>query len=107
MDRHTAVFEANFVPVRIDRSRFAHGEDVMNQLRSKWSGVPWCAILDADGKKLADWEGPDGNIGYPAEPKEREYFLKIMSTSVPKITAEQIAELRADLEEEAKKYVQH
>jgi hypothetical protein len=107
IDRHAEIFDANFVPVRIDASRFVHGEEVMKRYRSGDGGIPWCAILDSSGTKVADWDSPDGNIGYPAEPKEREYFLKIMSTSVPKITPEQLEELRSDLEAEAKKYLSH
>ena len=28
-------------------------------------GIPWFAVVDADGKVLANSEGPKGNIGYP------------------------------------------
>ena len=106
-DRHPDVFEAYFLPVRIDRSRFAHGEHVMKQYRSTEGGIPWCAIVDANGKKLADWDTPDGNMGYPTLPKEFDYLSKILKQSAPKITDQQLAELRTDLEQEAKKYQQH
>src|SRR5262249_25952364 len=63
-DRHRGIFDAHFVPVRIDRSGFAQGEEVMKHYRSTEGGIPWCAILDADGKKLSDWDTPAGNMGY-------------------------------------------
>ena len=106
-DRHPDVFEAYFLPVRIDRSRFAHGEQVMQKYRSTQGGIPWCAILDADGKKLADWDTTDGNMGFPTLPKEFDYLANILKQSAPKITDQQLAELRTDLEQEAKKYQQH
>jgi Thioredoxin-like len=106
-DRHPDVFEAYSLPVRIDRGRFAHGEQVMQQYRSTEGGIPWCAILDADGKKLADWDTPDGNMGYPTLPKEFDYLANILKQSAPKIAEQQLAELRIDLGQEAKKYQQH
>jgi Thioredoxin-like len=106
-DRHPNIFEASFVPLRIDRSRFAHGEEVMKRYRSTDGGIPWCALIDADGNKLSDWDMPDGNMGYPTLPKEFDYLAKILKQAVPKITDQQLAEMRADLELEAKKYEQH
>ena len=34
--------------------------------RQSSGGIPWFAILDAQGKALATSDGPGGNIGYPA-----------------------------------------
>jgi hypothetical protein len=105
-DRHADIFDAHFVPVRMDRSRFANGEEVMKQYRATEGGIPWCAILDADGKKLADWDTPDGNMGYPTLPKEFDHLERILKQAAPEITKEQLAEMRADLEREAKRYAQ-
>ena len=86
----------------------AHGGEAMKPYRpSGEGGVPWCAILDADGKKLADWDTPDGNMGYPTLPKEFDHLETILKMAAPKITDQQLADMRADLEQEAKKYGQH
>ncbi len=79
----------------------------MKQYRSTNGGIPWCAILDSDGKKLTDWDTSDGNMGYPTLPKEFDYLANILKQSAPKITDQQLAELRTDLEQEAKKYGRH
>ena len=106
-DRHPDIFEAHFVPVRVDRRRFANGEETMQPYRpSGEGGVPWCAILDADGKKLGDWDTADGNMGFPTLPKEFDHLEKILRLAAPKITNQQFAKMRADLEQEAKKYEQ-
>jgi hypothetical protein len=106
-DRHPDIFEAHFVPVRVDRSRFLHGEEVMKQYRTTNGGIPWCAFLDTDGNKLSDWDTADGNMGYPTLPKEFDYLSTILKQAAPTITKQQLAEMRADLEQEAKKYAQH
>ncbi len=107
-DRHPDIFEAFFVPIQIDRDRLPRGYEAMKPYRpSGEGGVPWCAILDADGKKLGDWDTPDGNMGYPTLPKEFDHLEKILKEAAPKITDQQLAEMRADLEQEAKKYAQH
>jgi hypothetical protein len=60
LDGHKAIFDANYVFVKIDRSRFTHGDAVMQRYRTgEDRGIPWCAILDADGTMLANWDGPD------------------------------------------------
>jgi hypothetical protein len=107
-DRHADIFADLFVQVRIDEYRFVHGQEVIKRYRTKSDGiVPWCAILDADGKKIADWDTPDGSIGLPTLPKEFDHLEKILKAAAPKITDQQLAEMRADLEQEAKRYEQH
>jgi Protein of unknown function, DUF255 len=107
-DRHPDIFEASFVLVQIDRDRLPHGYEAMQPYRpSGDGGVPWCVILDADGKKLADWDTPDGNMGFPTLPKEFDHLETILKLAAPKITDRQLAIMRADLEQEAKKYDQH
>jgi len=107
-DRHPDIFEKYFVKVQIDRDRLSHGHQAMKPYRSsEQGGVPWCAFLDADGKKLGDWDTADGNMGYPTLPKEFDHLEKILKLAAPKITEQQLAAMRADLVEEAKKYDQH
>jgi hypothetical protein len=104
-DRHSDIFADHFVLVQIDRDRSPHGYDALNPYRpSGEGGVPWCALIDADGKKLGDWDTADGNMGYPTLPKEFDHLERILKLAAPKITDQQLAEMRADLEQEAKKY---
>jgi thiol-disulfide isomerase/thioredoxin len=54
-------------------------------------GIPWFAVVDADGKVLANSEGPKGNIGYPDTDVEVTYF-----TSVLKSTAKGISDAEVE-----------
>ena len=46
------------------------GKDIQKRYQPATSGgIPWFAILDAQGKALATSDGPRGNIGYPARPR--------------------------------------
>jgi RNA polymerase sigma factor (sigma-70 family) len=99
LDEHRPIFDANYVVVEIDRSRCDHGEAVMKRYRpGKDGGIPWCAILDADGRLLANWDGPDGNIGFPSGAKGIDFFLQVLTRTAPRLTAAQVAELRNGLE---------
>jgi RNA polymerase sigma factor (sigma-70 family) len=80
LDGHKDVFAPNYVFVEIDRGRFAHGDEVMKRYRpGDDQSIPWCGILDDKGKVLANWEGPDGNIGFPSEAGGIDHFLKILA----------------------------
>jgi thiol-disulfide isomerase/thioredoxin len=97
-EKHRAILDPHFVFVDVDRSRYTHGTEVMERYRGKeGGGIPWCAFLDADGKALANWDGPDGNIGFPTEPKSVEHFLKVLADTAPGITKDQLEDLRQSL----------
>ncbi|OWK38479.1 sigma-70 family RNA polymerase sigma factor [Fimbriiglobus ruber] len=99
LDQHRAMLEPHFVFIDIDRGRYAHGGEVMEKYRGKeGGGIPWCAVLDADGKMLANWDGPGGNIGFPTDPKAVEHFLKVLADTAPKLTDGERAKLRRALE---------
>ena len=99
IEAHRDLFARDYVPITIDRHRFGHGQQVMDRVRtSKDGGIPWMAILDSQGKVLVTSDGPKGNIGYPAKPEEIEHFMKMLTTTARRLTPEQLATLRKDLE---------
>ncbi|MDY3556824.1 sigma-70 family RNA polymerase sigma factor [Gemmata sp. JC717] len=99
LEQHRAALEPHFVFVDIDSGRYAHGSEVMERYRGKeGGGIPWCAVLDADGKMLANWNGPDGNIGFPTEPKSVEHFLRVLADTAPKLTADEREKLARALQ---------
>ncbi len=53
-------------------------------------GVPWYAIVDKSGKVLATASGPQGNIGYPAEPEGIVHFMKMLRGAATSLTAEEL-----------------
>ena len=95
----------DYVDVKIDMARMNNGTEVAEQLRRghEGGGIPWMAILDADGGTLATSDGPGGNIGYPFKPQEIEYFLAMVNQTRQRITLEQIGELEAQLRDFAAK----
>jgi len=64
------------------------GREIMNKLGGEKSGLPFYAILDAAGKKLADSNVMPGNtnIGFPGSPEEIAAFEKILKQTAPRMT---------------------
>lgn len=60
-------------------------------------GIPWFAMLDADGKSMATSTGPKGNIGFPATRPEIDHFVKMLKRCRRKLSDGDIEELRATL----------
>lgn len=63
------------------------GKDVMDSLGGAKSGIPFFAILDEKGKKLADSNALPGgkNIGYPAAPEEIAAFEEILKRTATRM----------------------
>ncbi len=96
LDKHRSLVEKDYVWITVD-PRFKHGEEVIKKLRPKAEGgIPWVAILDADGKPLITSDGPEGNMGYPAQPKEAEHFEKMLRTTARHLSDAEIKILVAD-----------
>jgi hypothetical protein len=77
------------------------GEEILASLGGERSGLPFYAILDERGKKIADSNAlPDGvNIGYPVSPAEIAAFRKLLQETAPRLTAEQLDRMVAHLYE--------
>jgi hypothetical protein len=50
------------------------------------AGIPWFAVVDAQGKVLATSEGPKGNIGYPDTEVEVAHFLSVLKSTAKGIS---------------------
>jgi thioredoxin-related protein len=96
------ILDRDFVVLKIDTDRMTHGKDVMSKYRpSESGGIPWYAILDPKGERLATSDllnGPNRNIGYPAVPKEIDAFMSLIEGQSRRIEPAQIARLRRELE---------
>ena len=53
-------------------------------------GIPWFAVIDAQGKVLATSEGPKGNIGFPDTDVEVAHFFSVLHSTAKGITAVEI-----------------
>ncbi len=97
-----AILNRDFVIVRVDVDRMAHGKAVLTQFRrGEAGGIPWFAILDAKGKPLGTSDGPGGNIGYPFKPEEIDHFMALVTGQGRRIEASQYDRLRQSLKEAA------
>jgi thioredoxin-related protein len=97
----------DFIVAKIDIDRMTHGKEVMLRYRTKESGgIPWYTILDSKGKELATADGPDGNIGYPFEPKEIDQFLAIVGGQSRHLEASHLEQLKKSLHDAADKIKQ-
>jgi thiol-disulfide isomerase/thioredoxin len=103
---HKDELEGHYVFVKIDISRDQHAENLCKRLQQgKHEGVPWYAILDADGKVLITSNAPasdarsgSSNIGFPSSPEGVEHFLTMLKQTAPRLTQEQRNALRKGLE---------
>jgi thioredoxin-related protein len=99
-----AILDRDFVIAQVDIDRMAGGKEVQKRYQPASSGgIPWFAILDAQGKSLVTSDGPRGNIGYPAAPEEIDHFLAMVKGQARRIDAQQLDKLRKSLEENAER----
>ncbi len=96
IDLNRKILAGDFVFIKIDRGRYAHADEAMEHIRTGNSGgIPWVAILDAEGHVLATSNGPDGqNVGFPYDSISVEHYLKMLSSTAQRMTGEQLGELR-------------
>lgn len=90
------------VDVKIDTQRMTHGADVMKRIRGvAEGGIPWFALLDAEGKVVATSEVDGKNLGFPSTDAEIEGFGNFLdkATLDPKAKSELLATLRPKSEE--------
>jgi hypothetical protein len=98
IERHLDLLERDYVYVNIDAYRSIKGTEVIEQFRKPGGAVPWLAILNSDGFKLADSDGPAGNIGFPSEPEAINYFIdQMLKPPAQRLTAKDLEELRSAL----------
>jgi hypothetical protein len=56
-------------------------------------------VLDPQGKMLANGNSPEGNIGFPNEAAGIDHFLQALAKTAPRMTPEQLNQLRQALEQ--------
>jgi len=65
-------------------------------------GIPWMTILDGSGKELVNADGPQGNVGCPVAPHEREWFMQMIRTSSVHLAGSEIDAIETALAAYAK-----
>ncbi len=97
-----ALLDKEFVDLKIDTDRMSGGKEMLAAERSAAGvkaegGIPWMVFFDANGKALANSDGPKGNTGFPSEDFEIAHFATMLETGRVKLTTEDIAALRESL----------
>jgi len=93
----------DYVDLKIDVDRMTHGKDVHVRIRgTDKGGIPWMAILSADGKTIADSDAASGNIGYPVEPAEIAHFMQMLERTGKNLDDAARATIRSTLEQIAR-----
>ena len=91
-----AIFTKDYVDVKIDQDRMTGGKRVADRMGAS-GGIPWFAILDAQGKKLITSDGPEGNVGFPYQPEEIAHFETMVAKTAVNITPEERKQLAESL----------
>lgn len=92
-----------FVDVKLDLNRMTGADVVLDRYKgAKSGGIPWYAILDAEGKKVVDSDGPNGNIGYPLQPDEIVHFLAMLRKAPTAMSSADLEAVSAALKASAK-----
>jgi thioredoxin-related protein len=92
-----SALDSEFVVIKIDIQRMTGGAEVQKKYQSG-GGIPWYAILSPDGKIVSTSElTPGSNIGFPTEPQEVDYLVKMFTDGRKRMTDEQAKALRDTL----------
>ncbi|MBN2294775.1 MAG: thioredoxin family protein [Pirellulales bacterium] len=98
LDDQKATLQQDYVLLKIDDVRDAHGFEVAKRLTGdEHYGVPFHAIFDADGKMLISSNSVVGNIGHPSGFEGKRHLRKMLMSTRNKLTDKQIDEIVASL----------
>ncbi|PQO45330.1 M56 family metallopeptidase [Blastopirellula marina] len=88
-------WQKDYVWVKMDH-RWTGAQEIMNEMRGEANGgIPWFAILDAEGNTLATCNEPDQgrNIGYPSEDWGQKHFAEMLKSTRQRMTDQEIDDL--------------
>jgi len=96
------VFEKYFVPVKLvvqenekNKALENSGGDTLLAKLGGPSGLPYSAFLDVHGGLIINSKRPSNigggeNIGFPVQPEEVDWFVKMMRKAAPQITSDDL-----------------
>ena len=84
------VFEKYFIPIKLvvqekeaKKALENVGRDTVFKKLGGPDGLPYSAFLDANGALIVNSKRDGHNIGYPAQPEEIDWFVKMMRKASP------------------------
>ena len=97
------IMAQDYILVKIDLDRMSGADAIDKRIRKKGRGIPWHAILDAEGKVLITSDGPKGNVGFPLRPDEIAHFIHMIKETSRNITPGRISTIQKTLSQQQKK----
>jgi hypothetical protein len=99
LDKHRRTWEKDYIWIKMDH-RWEHALEIMTELRGEArGGIPWYAVLDADGKVLATSNREEGsNIGFPGSAEGKRHFQQMLEQTAIRLSQQEIQQLVAGLE---------
>ncbi len=101
----SAILGRALVDVKIDTERMIGGQEILDRFAKEKTGIPWYAVLGADGAVIVTSGGKGGNIGFPWEPREIDRFGRLLEQGAPGLASsdieallESLADTRAEIE---------
>jgi thiol-disulfide isomerase/thioredoxin len=98
------VFEKYFVPVKLvvqenDKNKALEnpGADALLKDIGGPAGLPYSGFLDAKGALIVNSTHDGQNIGYPGEPREFDWFVKMMEKAVPRMSTQDLKTIETAL----------
>ena len=98
------VFEKYFIPVKLvvqenDKNKALEnpGADALLKDFGGPAGLPYSAFLDAKGALIVNSKHDGQNIGYPGEPGEIDWFVKMMKKAAPSMSREDVKTIETAL----------
>ena len=91
-----------YVVVAIDTENMPDGQTVFSKYAQP--GAPSWVIITPQKKVIIDsYGGPQGNVGYPAEPGETTYYLAALKKATPAITDDELHTLSQQIQKAREK----
>jgi thioredoxin-related protein len=113
MPEFKPLFDKSFVIVRVDvlespdkkNLENPGGDEILKALGGDNQGIPYFAVVDANGKALVDSRRIDPktkeghNIGHPAAPEEVEHFMNMLKKTT-KLSATELGSIETFLKKQ-------
>ena len=94
------ILQSYYVRIPIDYERNEGAAELAKKLGAPaGDGLPLWAVVDADGKSLANSNSPKGNIGFPGSPEEIAEFVAVVQKTAKGVAPAQLVILQKTLEE--------
>ena len=103
------IFEKYFVAVKLvvqenekNKALENPGADALLKKLGGPDGLPYSAFLDARGEMIVNSKRDGANIGYPGEPNEVDWFVRMMKKAAPSISQDDLKIIESALRKPSK-----